>query len=569
MSEYKTIDQINLNWGESFNMTVKAPLEANRRFLTLGDAEAYVRDAALTATPGLVITVLSSYVRDAEATYEANHFVCAIDVYTNFTWETAVGKSEGDTYTLSNSELEGAYYIKSVGDGTNPGELVKISGSGGGSGTEIKKYATLTLAEADLSNLEDEDIVVVYGDTASQNKAVYYVSKPVGQNGQLIKLAPSYWFSTKADAQTFAGTCELGTIVSVYNDSTAANNGVYYVVAGENNTRELVKIGGADPIIRDTFYVTGVEIGGYHDGDEVPQGMWIDKVIERMLTKEIDVSAVVPSASSNNTNFPSGDVEVGETRSFTLGMNYTDGYYESSNKAVYTNAKFDELNEGASGGKLNAGCVQGTRTYKYGSTELSSNEVTVDPVQANAYSYSGTIAYSASNNEIVPKKNTGVASSVSINAGNAGTALGSFNGRYKIFYGYIVMESDQVYDDVVPSSVDTSGNRGLQDLVYITSGTTGSQCMSKFITSSTVNIGTMISTSTHSSFAIIMPDGYVVTEMKNSQGQPVNPSEAWYNKATFTYTHGGNINTTYKLYVMHRTDATEYRSITVGVANNS
>lgn len=133
--EYKTREQVNLNWGESFSMTSKAPLEANRRFLTLGNAQAYVDDASTTATPGVVIVVLSNHTKDVTPSYTSGHEVCVMDVYTNFSWETAVGKSEGDTYTPGpeGTDNTGAYYIKSVGDGTNPGELVKISGSGGGS----------------------------------------------------------------------------------------------------------------------------------------------------------------------------------------------------------------------------------------------------------------------------------------------------------------------------------------------------------------------------------------------------------------------------------------------------
>ena len=134
MYEYKP-KQVNVSWGETFETATKAPLTANRRFLTLGDAQNYVDDVNKSATPGLVIVVLSNHTKDVTPSYTSGHEVCVMDVYTNFSWETAVGKSEGDTYTPGpeGTDNTGAYYIKSVGDGENDGELVKISGSGGGS----------------------------------------------------------------------------------------------------------------------------------------------------------------------------------------------------------------------------------------------------------------------------------------------------------------------------------------------------------------------------------------------------------------------------------------------------
>ena len=177
MAEYEYITDIqrDLNWGETFNMSIKAPITSKRRFLTLGEAQAFVDDTYNSATPGLVITVLSDYVKDAEATYEEGHFVCVTDAFTNFTWETAVGRSEGDTYTPGpeGTDNTGAYYIKSVGDDTNPGELVKIGGSGG-SGEIIRKYQTLQDAHEDEGNFSNSDLFVVY---ETEDKGLYYVVK--------------------------------------------------------------------------------------------------------------------------------------------------------------------------------------------------------------------------------------------------------------------------------------------------------------------------------------------------------------------------------------------------------
>lgn len=125
MAEYRSKQQVNLPWGESFNMGVKAPAIAKRIFLTISDAQDFVDDVNQSAVPGLRITVLTDYVKDETATYAEGHFV-----YLNGEWVTAEDQSTGDTYSIEN-DIKGLYYIGSIGDGTNPGELIRV-GAGGG-----------------------------------------------------------------------------------------------------------------------------------------------------------------------------------------------------------------------------------------------------------------------------------------------------------------------------------------------------------------------------------------------------------------------------------------------------
>lgn len=88
--DYRSDQQSNINWGESFKMSVKAPAVADRVFHTLADAQAYVDDMMSSATEGVRITVINDPVQ-------------------------------------SNN---GLYYIKSLpyieGGGTVPGVLVKV-----------------------------------------------------------------------------------------------------------------------------------------------------------------------------------------------------------------------------------------------------------------------------------------------------------------------------------------------------------------------------------------------------------------------------------------------------------
>ena len=88
MAEYKTDKQVNYGFGLSFEATGKAPVIAKRIWATLADAQAYVNEKTDTAIAGLQLSVINDT--------EANN---------------------------------GIYFVKSVGDGTNNGELVKMGGS--------------------------------------------------------------------------------------------------------------------------------------------------------------------------------------------------------------------------------------------------------------------------------------------------------------------------------------------------------------------------------------------------------------------------------------------------------
>ena len=57
--EYKTEQQSNINFNESFKMGVKAPLVADRIFETYAMADAYVKDQNSSAVAGLTLSVIS------------------------------------------------------------------------------------------------------------------------------------------------------------------------------------------------------------------------------------------------------------------------------------------------------------------------------------------------------------------------------------------------------------------------------------------------------------------------------------------------------------------------------
>ena len=89
MAEYKTDKQVNYGFGLSFEATGKAPVIAKRIWATLADAQAYVNEKTDTAIAGLQLSVINDPI-------ESNN---------------------------------GIYFVKSVGNGTDPGVLDKIGGS--------------------------------------------------------------------------------------------------------------------------------------------------------------------------------------------------------------------------------------------------------------------------------------------------------------------------------------------------------------------------------------------------------------------------------------------------------
>lgn len=105
--EYKSPLQSNLNRNESMHMVRKAPAVAKRIFRTLNDAQMFVDNIYDNATEGIRITILNDYIYIPDEN----------------------GKKYGDDgyiETTEEGEYSGVYYIKTIGDGVTPGELVKI-----------------------------------------------------------------------------------------------------------------------------------------------------------------------------------------------------------------------------------------------------------------------------------------------------------------------------------------------------------------------------------------------------------------------------------------------------------
>ncbi len=69
MAEYKTDKQTNANLSVTLSATNKAPVVAKTIWLTKADMVEYVNDTMDTATPGLLLTVISDEVEENNGVY--------------------------------------------------------------------------------------------------------------------------------------------------------------------------------------------------------------------------------------------------------------------------------------------------------------------------------------------------------------------------------------------------------------------------------------------------------------------------------------------------------------------
>jgi hypothetical protein len=144
-------------------------------------------------------------------------------------------------------------------------------------------------------------------------------------------------------------------------------------------------------------------VGFVSPSNPIPAGASLEDVLRKILVKEVLATKVNPT----NSLTVSGDAqrEVGTALgTITLTPSYTDGYYKSSDTAVYTNTQFNTNND-TTNGRLNAGCTPGAITY-YKGTAIITDQVSEDygfqyvdnttTTKNETYSFQITTAYEAS-----------------------------------------------------------------------------------------------------------------------------------------------------------------------------
>lgn len=167
-------------------------------------------------------------------------------------------------------------------------------------------------------------------------------------------------------------------------------------------------------------------VGFVSPTNPIPAGASLEEVLRKILVKEVLATQVNPT----NSLTVSGDAqrEVGTALgTITLTPSYTDGYYKSSDTAVYTDAQFN-TNNNTTNGRLNAGCAKGDVTYYKGTATITDQVSEEEGFQYvdnttttknTTYSFQITTAYEASTvNEC--KTSSGAVQEISINGGTTG-----------------------------------------------------------------------------------------------------------------------------------------------------
>lgn len=273
-------------------------------------------------------------------------------------------------------------------------------------------------------------------------------------------------------------------------------------ITGENNA--------IDVALDEAITVMGVSVGTLANGSTLTKGMSLSDILKKILIREIDAKVgAYPSVTVGVTGVTKdGTYEVGAALTATLSHKYTDGKFVGADSLYQYN--------------LAAGCPEGITTYSLDATNVTSPHTLV--VTEGSHTFNCKTTYGASTAK--PKKNNGVASSVSIPAGT--TTSGNFNFTGK-FYGY------------VGYSTKTAGSQF--DSASIKALAAAKQYL-------TVNGSTTLlsggATSNGTSIVIAVPAKYKLSGIQNSLG--VSILENFNTPVQVNYTNG-ETTTAYHVYV--------------------
>lgn len=429
-----------------------------------------------------------------------------------------------------------------------------------GSTKFVPVYETPDTREHNLLYIKNGAVIKIWIDRTSFNfinnnggriKIDTYTPGQTTETGTLTQFIAYYAGTTlltqKITEDDFNGVIEL----TFKDDVEDVRDGAWYYSGG------LIGAGGGGgggSVTENIINVSGVNIGGYNNGDSIPAGTEFETIFRTMLSKSIDVVAVPPKASKNVTGAPGDTVEVGSRLSFTMAMNYTDGYFQSSDKDLYTDAEFNRLN-GTTAGKLSAGCERGADTFKLNDTTIASGVVTNLVVEEKGYNYTGNSAFGASTN--IAKMSNGDNSSVRIGASSNNVNLVSFTGKYKMFYGYTPHLSDLDYSNVFTSKYSLSSltNKWLDAETY--AGEYDSEEETYVMSSNDQN----------TSLVIVLPEYFYISTTKNSLGAPIPVDDKWIKQNSFSY-QNETATTTYDVYVLDSNIPCLYKEILIKKRNS-
>ena len=391
----------------------------------------------------------------------------------------------------------------------------------------------------DLLQIKNGAVIKIWMNDEAYTKILETNTIPINsiEDGTAIPTNyPAYYSDNLNISELLLSTSSLNSVIEF-----TFNDGAWHYSGG------LVGGGsGGDAIFTQGFEVTGMNLGQMTDGTPVAVGDRIETVVRKILTKVVDVKAVLPTMNFTVNKTLENIYEVGTELSFVVTSTLVDGYFESSNKSTYSDASFNEINH-TSNGKLDAGCPVISTKYYLNNT-LTVNTINITSIEEKTYNVQSKINYG--NSTVVPKKNDGEDSSVRISNGWTSLATITFKGRYKVFYGTtekILTNVERPYANVFTTKASLSS---LASTYINPSG----------VTTVTDSIW---STDAKPSIVLVIPNFVSIENVSNAFGQSLaNPYDKMKIQNTITYTVN-SVTTTYNVYVMHNLFGIEYKNFRV------
>lgn len=426
----------------------------------------------------------------------------------------------------------------------------------------VPVYETPDTREHNLLYIKNGAVIKLWLDSAAFNfinnnggriKIDTYTPGQTSESGTITQFMAYYAGTTpltqKITQDDFNGVIEL----TFRDDVSDARDGAWYYSGG------LVGAGGGGTggnTTENVINVSGVNIGGYSTGDSIPAGTLFETIFRTMLSKTIDVKANNPRASKHITNEPASEIEVGSRISFTLGMNYSDGYFTSSDTEAYPNDEFNRINE-TTGGRLSARCAEGAKTYKLNGATIQNPEIVSMVVDEKAYKYTGNVAYGTST--AVAKMSNGEASDIRIAASSINVDLVSFTGKYKMFYGYTATNPSLDYSNVftTKASLGTLSNKFLNS--------NGDTFAGEWDADEETYV--MTSTADKQAFVVVLPEYFEIVSTRNAFGQLIPVNEKWIKQNSLFYANEAKT-TKYDVYVLHSNIPSTYKEILINKKNS-
>ncbi len=410
--------------------------------------------------------------------------------------------------------------------------------------TIANKFVSINRSYPDLLSIRNGAVIKVLLDSAGYNSVVttnkIKVDNIIGSES-VVSEYTAYYRDKQLISELLTSTPSMNCIV----EFTFRDGAWYYsggIIGGEG--------GSGDALFTQSFNVTAMNLGQMTDGTPVLAGERIEDVVRKMLQKVIDIKPVYPTQTITSSITLPSYMEVGSSLSFQLSTTLNDGYFESADKTLYPNSKFNEVNApDAHNGKLGAGCEALVKKYYMNGNETNSGNMNIASFSESTYTLGASINYSTSS--VIGKKSDGELSDVKINASIIGPETKyTILGRYKAFIGTterILGDEEYPYRNVFTTKAS------LSSLTSVWINKTGSTLMADRI----------VSTDAKPSIVLVIPNFMTIESLYNSLGAEIeNPYDKLRFQNTISYTTG-NVTTTYNVYIMHNIASIEYKNIKI------